>query len=535
MGLNGFYNYSDNNYKIRDVPNATFEEGVFVENVIDTRRFHDVHRSFSVEGQAEIYNKKWADLLSVAVSYTDRFDEIQHGPRLSRRPYGEVEILSDQWVGIVKYSKRFGERWDFSQKSSFSLTRTFVDDSTMNIYDWNGNLLPSSDRGGAEIGNPTNRRGTTVSTTHRSTVHYTFHEKHYLVASNFFGYNEVSGKDPYVIPVTVGNSTIDPNQIKSPLRRNIFGLQYEATWLKGGQLTSTAFYKHYHVNGETVNFSFTGGAVRDKLSVVSIKKSYHGGGVGFKYNLNKRFFLRTSYERTIRIPSISEFFGNFATIAQNQELLPERGHNGNLGVNFKTRKNTNVRFDVDLNAFIRDQQDRIRLDAPSPNFSQFINDERVLSRGAELTTNVWPVKNLKFNLNFTYQRVTITDTDKDDESTIGFDLPNISDLFFNTSVSYTIPTLFNQDDQLKFSWDYFFVDRFSIAFVKDLDTANPANIVPVQHDHAVGLSYTDTGKGLTFSARLNNVFDRILFDNFRAPKPSRNIMFKILYQLNKNR
>ncbi|MEM9338704.1 MAG: TonB-dependent receptor [Bacteroidota bacterium] len=542
LGLNGFYNYSDNDYLVRDVTIQSFQpfindfgrpDSTVVEEVIDARRFHDTHESFAVEGQADIYDIKWADRLSVVLGYNDRFDEIQHGLRLGVRPFGEVETSSNQWVGFINYSKRIRDRWDISQKSSFSYTKRFTDDSTSNSYDWSGNLFSTDNLTGAEIGRPTNRRGTNFGTSHRSTVQYSFNQKHNLVASNFFGYNEVSGEDPYGIRVTVGNDTIDPNREKSSLSRNIFGLQYEANWLKGSRLTSTVFYKNYHVNGQTVNFTFTSTILDEELSIISINRSYHGGGAALKYEFNKRFFLRTSYERTIRIPNISEFFGNFITIAQNQDLLPERGHNGNLGINFKTNKNGNFRLNAEFNAFFRDQQDRIRLFAPSPNFSQFINDQRVLSKGVELTTKVWPIKNLKFDVNFTYQRITLEDQDDFDESTIGFDLPNVPNLFFNTSASYTIPGFLSTDGRLNFFWNYFYVDRFSISLVKNLDNANPENIVPVQHDHRIGLSYSNSGNGLTFSASLNNVFDRTLFDDFKLPKPSRNIMFKILYKLNR--
>lgn len=547
LGITGFYNYSDNDYKMEDIPNLSVEvienrfgrqDTIFAENTITARRFHNAHRSYFVEGKLDVYDTKWADRFSVSVGHSDRRDEVQNGIRVTRRPFGEVVRTGNQILSALTYNKRVGARWNFTQSSNFSYTRTFVGDSTNNVYDWNGNILPIADTNGAELGAPTNRKGENIGTSHRSTVKYAFNKKHYLVASNFFGYNQIFGEDPFGNRITVNETIIDPNEIKSDLSSNIFGFQYESIWLGRDQLTSTLFYKNYSYKAQSIDLDFPGEIDLGSLPVTSVQKSFHGGGAGFKYAFTKKFFLRTSYERTVRIPTVSEFFGNFANVLQNFNLRPEKSHNINLGLNYRLTKGQNFSFDIDVNSFLRDQEDLIRLLPLNGGVSSvFINEAQVLSQGFELSTNVRPGKRIKIGYNFTYQSIALSESDEPGEEIfIGEQIPNFPKLFFNTSVSYAIPELFNKDDRLSISWDYFYVDPFAVTDVaplRSLRNSNPQNINPAQHDHALGLIYSDASRGLSFSVRLNNVFNNPLFDNFRAPKPGRNIMFKILYKLNR--
>ncbi|MEL6560882.1 MAG: TonB-dependent receptor, partial [Bacteroidota bacterium] len=544
LGFSGFYNFSDNNYRMRDVPNISFEvienrfggiDTVAVENRITARRFHNVHRSYFMEGNMQIYDTKWADKFKMSVGYTNRFDELQNGARVTRRPFGEATRAANQMLGTISYSKGFGDRWNVNQSSNFSYTRTFVDDSTTNIYDWEGNLLPTKDTNGAELGAPTQRSGINIGTSHRSTLKYSINKDHYLTASNFIGYNQIFGEDPVGNRITVRDVVLDPNEIKSSFRTNIFGFQYESSWLKDKDLSTTVFYKNYFYNAQAIDIDFPGDFNTESLPFLTFKRSFNGGGVALKYDISEKAFIRTSYERAIRIPTIREYFGNFANILQNLNLKPERSHNVNLGLNLNLVSSQNFTFNMDLNAFLRDQEDLIRLLALGDGaVSIFINEGQVRSQGVELSTNLKPYKNLKLDFNFTYQSVALSDSDDiRDDSFIGVQIPNIPNMLFNTSASYTFEGVFKSADRLNLFWSYFYVNRFSIAFVQDIRTANPDNIIPTQHDHSVGLSYSGIAKGLTFSARLNNVFDTDLFDNFRAPKPSRNIMLKIIYKLNR--
>ncbi|MEM8965243.1 MAG: TonB-dependent receptor [Bacteroidota bacterium] len=541
VGITGFYNYSDNNYRMRDVPNLSVEvvENNFgqeeiraVENRINIRRFHNTHQSYHMQFSAEVYDTKWADRLSVAVGYTDRFDELQHGVRVARMPFGEVETTSNQTISSLNYTKSLGKQWKLTQISNFSYTRDFISDSTTNIYDWNGKLLPFENERGAELGAPTNRRGKNIGTSHRTIVSYSINPSHSIVASNFYGYNQIFGEDPFGRRLTINDVTIDPNEIKSPLSNNIFGVQYESIWLKEKKLSNTSFYKNYRYRFETIDSNIPDNTPLNFLPRTSTSRSFHGGGTGFKYEFSQRLFLRTSYERSIRLPTVLEIFGNFSNILRNANLRPERSHNVNLGIHFKQDQNKNFQYDGDLNFFLRDQEDLIRPQILNEGIFRFVNEGEVSSRGFEFSNTIKLIEQLSVGLNFTYQKIIVSD--KDD---LQFEnqIPNIPDLFFNSAVSYTIPNVIQEDDQLNFFWNYFYVDPFSILFVQDIQNANPDNIVPSQHEHIVGLTYTDTSRGLSFSAQLNNVFDNTLFDNFSAPRPSRNLMFKLSYKLSKNK
>jgi outer membrane receptor protein involved in Fe transport len=110
-------------------------------------------------------------------------------------------------------------------------------------------------------------------------------------------------------------------------------------------------------------------------------------------------------------------------------------------------------------------------------------------------------------------------------------VPNIPDVFFNSSVQYSFSSLLKEDDQFKVFWNYFFVDQFSITYVLDEDKANPDNLVPIQNQHDLGVTYAPSSGGLKLSFQVNNITNAQLFDNFRIPKPGLNFSFKINYSI----
>ncbi len=133
--------------------------------------------------------------------------------------------------------------------------------------------------------------------------------------------------------------------------------------------------------------------------------------------------------------------------------------------------------------------------------------------------------------NFTYQSSEIASSSSAATGSIGAQVPNQPLLFYNLGARYTIENVLKASNSLEVFWDYFFIDRFSINEVQDLDTANPLFIVPAQNVHNTGLIYRLPEEGLSFSFSLQNVFNAEVFDNFRIPRPGINYQIKVNYSL----
>lgn len=522
LSLSGFYNYSDNNYDIR----ARQRTPDFKEVEVEAERFHSVHQSLMVSGTIGLFNVKWADDLSYTINYNQRFDEIQHGIRVGNNAVGEAELERNALIHTIKYRKRlFKDKLLLNYFGSYSVARENVQDSTTNVYDWFGNVVGFNSQGMEVLGRPSLRRGKNESQVHRLNVAYALTPSHQIKFSSFLSDQNIVGSDP-LAPKIEG---VDPNTIPSFLTRSISGISHESRWF-GGRLESILFGKYYYYQQRTADFQTTGG---DRVAEFAQEDGETGYGLGLKYVFNDDFFLRTSFERAIRIPDRNEVFGNFLTIEPNFFLRPEKSKNLNIGAYYKHRFSEDQYIALDANWFLRDQSDLIRLEAGrnENDPAQFINEEQADASGLELSLRSAPIKNLTFSFSWTLQEV-VKDGARNATNTngIGNPIPNIPSNFFNTSLRYTFDSPFSKTDEISVFGYFTFVDEFDLIFQT---TRNEENIIPTQRQLDLGLVYRLVDTGLTVSLQTNNLLDAEVFDNFRVPKPGRNFSLKVRYLFQK--
>lgn len=531
-----YFNYSDNDYKMRNIPNVVETEladgtPVVVEEFIDAKRFHDQHISGFLEARLRIKNLKWADRLEFASSYYAKKDELQHGGFIRNTAVGEAEVATNAFTQGIDYRKTFlndklKARYYGVLTSSFDKIR----DSTTNVYDWRGERLNIKNTGGAEIfGLATLLQRENLGTAHRLTLNYKVTDHIDFKVSDFYRYTRVKGKDPIGERISINNELIDLNTIPSSINQNIFGAGLNANLLED-KLNAIVFFKNYNYKASSVDvFQLS----ETTLLTREIKNNNNGYGFALKYKIHPSFFVRTSFEEAVRIPTEVEIFGDLGVILPNYELEPEESSNWNLGAHFEKRYENNTLFSLNINGFIRDQKNLIYLDQVSVDHVQFKNEGLVKGKGFELGTKIIPLKNLTLKGNYTYQSNEIATNSSSLGEAIGtgVQVPNNPLSFYNFGANYTIENFLKSENSLEFFWNYLFIDKFSINEVADLDTANPDFIIPKQKVHNAGLTYVLREKGLSFSFNLQNIFNAEVFDNFRIPRPGINYSFKINYSL----
>lgn len=521
-----YFNYSDNNYKMRNtrsVTEQTLPNGSVVagpEEIIDVERFHDRHISGYIEAAVKLKNVSWADQLDFATSCAHRDDQVQHGAFIFNTAVGEAEFQIGTFAQRLDYRKRlFKEKLDLRYYGVLSLSQNEVQDSTRFRYNWRGERLQTGNQRGSELFSiPTRREGDDLGTAHRLVLNYKINEQLGLSVSEFYRYTRIQGEDPVGARITVDEEEIDPNTIPSTLNRNILGAELTGTFLKK-KLTPVVFYKNYYYNAESIDILQT---TATRLPVREVRATDHGYGLAIKYEITPALFVRSSFEQAVRIPTEMEIFGDFGAILPNYELRPEKSRNYNLGVNYSTFLTDARELFIRVDAFARDQQDLVRPTPFGPENIRFINEAEVDGMGVEVASRFSPVRKLNLSGNFTYQSSELV--------TSGNQEPNVPTLFYNLGARYTFESIFGSYNSLEISWNYFFIDRFSINEVQDLDGANPAFIIPAQNVHNAGLIYR-LEKGMDLSFNLQNVFNTEVFDNFRVPRPGINYQFKINYSL----
>ncbi len=532
---NSFLNYSDNDFNMRNIQvltERTLENGtpVYEESTTDIRRFHDRHFSGFAEGELLFHDFKWTDRLSLSASYNYRHDELQHGQQLLSVPIGQATRSFSTFSPRLDYRKGlFRDKIQLRYFGVFSYTRSVNLDSTTAVYDWNGQIFQNiTNSSGSEISPiPTQRVGDNLGTAHRFSANYQLSKHLQVAVSDFFRYSHITGNDPVGSRLNINGEAVDPNTIPSIIQRNIFGAELKAEFWKK-KITLVSFYKNYQYSAESIDILQRG---LDILPIRRIDETTQGYGFALKYQVVPAVFVRGSFEDATRIPTETEIFGDFGAIVPNYTLLPETSENWNVGMRFEKGIAGMESFFVQIDAFVRNRSNLIRLDAFGPENSIFVNEAVVNGKGIELAIGAEPVETIRFTGNFTYQSNEIRTPQLAAGALEGAQVPNIPTLFFNMGLNYSLERIVRGKGDLELFWNYFFVDRFSINEVRDLATANPDFIVPTQQLHNVGLNYAPPKTPLQFSFTVRNVLNSRLFDNFRIPRPGTNFSIKINYSL----
>ncbi|MBP2832379.1 TonB-dependent receptor [Aquimarina sp. U1-2] len=535
--ISSFINYTDNDYEMRDIPNivenlrtdGTVES--ITEERINATRFHDRFRSSLVEASLSIHDVPWADELQVSALFSKRDNQIQQGTFITGLAVGEAETEATVVVQKLNYKKAFfKEKLKFNYSGLYARSINTTNDSTTAFYNWRGERLVTENSRGSEIfGIPIARKGESIGTAHRITASYAISDNVQFVISEFNYGIEIDGEDPIGTRIEIDGEQIDPNTIPSKLRSNVFGTELNTTFFDK-KLTAIGFYKNYDYSARSIEFIASG---ITEIPLRTVKSNNDGFGFGVKYQMSTEIFLRSSFERTLRLPTQNEVFGDFAAIVPNFELRPEQSNNINVGARYEKNLTNNRFISLDVSGFLRDQENLIRPVPFGPENSQFINEANVESIGIELGSRFRPFSNLSFNGSFTYQQLEIGKSNdiRSSGGSEGSSVPNIPNLFFNVTANYTLENIFRSKNNLELSWNYLFVDRFSVNEVIDLDSANPAFVVPRQHLNNANISYILPEQNLVCSLAVQNIFDQEIFDNFRIPRPGINYAFKISYSL----
>jgi outer membrane receptor protein involved in Fe transport len=261
--------------------------------------------------------------------------------------------------------------------------------------------------------------------------------------------------------------------------------------------------------------------------------SIMGYGAALAYSLFD-MQLKGSYERTHRLPSGTELFGDGALEWANFDLKPEKGDNFNIGLSGSRTfgRNHMAYFDVSYN--YRYITNYIRRNVYGEGSRASVeNFGKVLSSGvnAEVRYNYRGL--LTIGGNITSQNVKNNEKykqggDKVPSTTYKMRMPNVPYLFGNADAGITVRNLGVKGNDLFVGYNLHYIHEFyydwSIYGEKD-----SKDMVPSQLSHDVNVSYSFLKKHFNVSAEVNNITNEKLYDNYYIQKPGRNFIIKLRY------
>src|SRR5690554_3699325 len=152
FNINSFYNYSENNHKVDNLPFKDPNSGQVT--YIRERLFHNGFNQHSLEFSVQARELSWADLIEFKVNSYGLKKEIQNDPFSRARPFGEVyRKEKGDFIPSVKYKKRFMDnKLNLNQFFVYSqIDFEIFDPAKDRYYDWKGNA--HSNNSASEMGN----------------------------------------------------------------------------------------------------------------------------------------------------------------------------------------------------------------------------------------------------------------------------------------------------------------------------------------------------------------------------------------------
>jgi vitamin B12 transporter len=515
----GFYDYSKNNYKV-DVSVAD-ASGKIKE--VTVPRFHDAYEGYGVNLAMGVKDRNWARELSIEGFFTNYTKEIQHNQLMIGVPYGEVITYRKSAGSILTYRKDFGEAVLLDVILGYNYRERQFKDVSDFVYNWYGERIPSS------IGNVKGE----ISESNGPSDTYTWNNDIFsrLKASwkinnqyavSFVSaptYSKQTGDDRFI-------DGYDPASAKRDLLTWVNGIDFKINAFND-RLEDVFFVKNYlqKVNSEEKIVS------NNTIVKEEISRNYFGFGNGLRFKFTENFSTRLTYEYATRLPQTDELFGDGQFIQGNIDLEPERSHNLNFELFFKTKNDYEAsKWQVQTNVFLRKIENQILFVPSVDRNNVYQNVFAATSTGVEVSGS-WTSKNerLSFQANSTYQHFYNDSSEGLFAAYKGDRVPNQPYFFANGAINYSFKDILGKEDKLSLFLD----TRYVYEFYRSWESAsvNPF-VIPSQQTFDFGTTYHNSLKGVKYAitAEVQNFSDKKNYDFFGVQKPGRSFNIKLVTQ-----
>ncbi|REG99435.1 TonB-dependent receptor [Flavobacterium aquicola] len=511
IGVNAFYNYSDNNYIMKNVTlSGQSTPGNF-------KRFNDGFESSMVQVETGFRNRKWADIFLIGFNYADRYKERQTGAT-QENVFGEVHSKGDFILPSVKYKKDnfLTDGLSANLYASYGIDKNTTTDLSTNKYDWNGEVIDThpnfGEQGSFQIFKYENK-----SAIARANFGYKLNENNALS----FNYNLSNSTRKGINYYNPNNQDSNALDVPNKLNKSIAGLGWENQAFND-RLSTSVFVKNYRLHTyirEAVFYNATGYEKEES----ELTDNYFGYGTALRYKFSDNSGIKASFEHTYRIPEVEELLGDGINILANPKLKPESSDNFNLGAYYKFILQDYHTVSIEANGFIRKAQDFILL-LPGGIFSTYSNVGKVDITGVD-TDIKYHFKSFNASLNASYNN----SINRDKASSAYQDrIPNQPWLFANGSIGYGKENWLGKNTKIQFDWYSQYIHWFYLTWPSKAFEAGKSRI-PTQFIQNASISYSLKNGTYNIALDCTNIFDAEAYDNYKLQKAGRAFYIKFRY------
>ncbi|WP_424653021.1 TonB-dependent receptor [Capnocytophaga sputigena] len=518
--LNAYQNYSDNSYKVF-TEYLDLQTGTYSKEKRWFKRFHDRYHNEAIIGRVNIFDEKWADKLSFALNYSQEDKQLQNA-NLMQKVFGGKYRKSHNYSSSVEYEKK-----NILNGLSFFLTGRYDFTTTQNVdeearrYSWTGEYEPMVTRGESQLQNTIFEGKTGYITSH---LDYQLNEKHSFQLTHTFSNYTRRNKN-----MLITNYTLDSDFMRRVNEKNISGLSYKFTPSERWNILAFGKYYNTAVTGPVIVTGYGSRAVYEEETHHTQAWGYGGATT---YQLLKPLQVKLSYEKSFRLPTDTELFGDGDLEIGNYKLKPENSDNLNVNLSYQPAfKVHSLLVEAGFAyRYIKDYIIRSIISAGANEGSAGSrNHGNVLNMGVDATLRYFykDVFSVGGNLSYMNLRNKEEFTETGRPSAIYNDrLPNMPYLFGNADATCNIGSLIAKHDKLSLNYNLFFTEEFFTSWQSEGTKIK----VPRQLSHDVSLTYYTPNKRLSLSVEAKNITDELLYDNYSLQKAGRAFYAKLSYR-----
>ena len=518
--LNAYQNYSDNSYKVF-TEYLDLQTGTYSKEKRWFKRFHDRYHNEAIIGRVNIFDEKWTDKLSFALNYSQEDKQLQNA-NLMQKVFGGKYRKSHNYSSSVEYEKK-----NILNGLSFFLTGRYDFTTTQNVdeearrYSWTGEYEPMVTRGESQLQNTIFEGKTGYITSH---LDYQLNEKHSFQLTHTFSNYTRRNKN-----MLITNYTLDSDFMRRVNEKNISGLSYKFTPSERWNILAFGKYYNTAVTGPVI---ISGQGSRAVYEEETHHTQAWGYGGATTYQLLKTLQTKISYEKSFRLPTDTELFGDGDLEIGNYKLKPENSNNLNVNLSYQpVFKAHSLLVEAGFAyRYIKDYIIRSIISAGANEGSAGSrNHGKVLNMGVDATLRYFykDIFSVGGNLSYMNLRNKEKFTETGRPSAIYNDrLPNMPYLFGNADATCNIGSLIAKRDKLSLNYNLFFTEEFFTSWQSEGTKIK----VPRQLSHDVSLTYYTPNKRLSFSVEAKNITDELLYDNYSLQKAGRAFYAKLSYR-----
>lgn len=508
FGLGGFYNYSDNNYKMK----SPFQEGLTII------RDHDKFKKAVVGGSFKA-RKWWFDLVEVEPIFIRTYKDVQgiESNIQYAHSHSEAFIIANK----MEKENFLLEGLDLDWQLGYVYTNYHFADTASHRTHWDGTHYPAVSNFGGEIGKWASLLVNNKHLLqHKLNLNYLVNDNHSVNFNSLSKYAHANPKDAMKDKV-IGYRTEFPSNMLSW----VAGVNYDYRSSDDKFLNSVNI-KYYYYSMKTRMASILTNSAED----IDTHKNDFGISNALRYRITPNLMAKASLGYDVRLPSEEELLGDGYVIAPAGNLIPERNTSVNVGMLFDLTGKSPSNLQIEVNGFYMYLLNMIRFTGGFLQ-SQYQNFGEMRTFGVEAEVKADVTRWLYGYVNATYQ--DLRDTRKYEQNTTvanptkGSRMPNIPYLMANAGLEFHKENLFGgKCMNTRIFSDASFVEEYLYDFEQ---SQFQQHRIPRTISCSMGFEQS-FGNGRYFiMGKINNLTDTQMISEFNRPLPGRSFTVRFRY------